>query len=88
MRPPLFGQWHGSMYGLRGAITNKESKERFVQHTEHMKELADEMASWVPDADRQLERFVASLDREVIVDCPVDNATTDEFEHWLRLSLL
>ena len=61
---------------------------RAVQRTQHMKELADEMASWVHDADQQLERFAASLVCEVIVDCPVDNATMDEFEQWLGLSLL
>ena len=53
-----------------------------------MKELVEEAVSWVSDADRQLERFAASFDREVIVDCPVDNATMDEFEEWLGLSLL
>ena len=65
-----------------------ERTVRAVQGTEHVKELAEEMASWVTDADRQLERFAALLDREVIVDYPVDNAIMDEFEHWLGLSLL
>ena len=53
---------------------------RAAQRTQHMQELVDNVASWVPDADHQLERFAASLEREVIVDCPVDNATMDEFE--------
>ena len=57
-----------------------ERTVRATQRTQHMKELVDEKASWVPDADRQLERFAASLDREVIVYCPVDNATMDNFE--------
>ena len=65
-----------------------ERMVRAAQRTQHMKELVDEMASWVPDVDRQIERFAASLDREVIVDCLVDNATMDEFEQWLGLSLL
>ena len=42
-----------------------------VQRTQHMKELADEMASWVTDADRQLERIAASLDRGLIAGSPV-----------------
>ena len=53
-----------------------ERTVRAAQRMEHTKELAEEMASWVSDADRQLERFAASLDREVIVDYPVDNTTT------------
>ena len=70
---------------------HQEGMERTVraaQHTQHMKELVDEVGSWVPDLDQQLERFAASLEREVIVDCPADNTTMDEFEQWLGLSLL
>ena len=52
-----------------------------------MQELADNVALSVPDVDRQLQQFAAALEREVIVDCPVDNATIDEFERWLGLLL-
>ena len=86
MPPHLFSEQHS---GVR--CHHEQGMERTVcatQRTEHMKELADEMASWVSDADRQLEQFVASLGHEVIVDYPVNNATVDEFEHWLGLSLL
>ena len=86
MWPSLFGK------RVRAARCHHEQgikkTVRAAQRTEHMKELVEEMASWVTNADRQLERFAASLDREVIVDCPVDNTNKDEFEEWLGLSLL
>ena len=67
---------------------HQQGAERTVHATQcpqYMKELADEVGLWVSDANRQLKRFAASPKQEVIADCPVDNATMDEFEQWLGL---
>ena len=63
---------------------HEEGIERTVRAAQRMvqvKELVEEMASCMPDVDRQLERSAASLDGEVTVDCGVDDATMDEIEH-------
>ena len=48
--------WRALRQRVRGAQHHHEQGiESAAQRTEHMKELAEEMASWVFDADRQLE---------------------------------
>ena len=69
---------------------HQQGAERKVGATEcsqNMQELMDNVVSWVSDVDRQLKRFAASLEREVIVDCSVDNTLMDELEQWLGLSI-
>ena len=63
-----------------------EKTVRAAQQTQRIQDLVKDVTWWVPNADRQLERFAACLEREVVVDCPVDNATMDEWEKWLGLS--